>query len=223
MGLDECQPSGNPSQVPEIEASCLMEEQDQDLSSSIGSSDITCISAFYANTSHNTTKQPDLSKGIMMYESEETTEWSRLQHDDDDEDDGIMMMMMMMMMFPGSAFSLSEVNAHCPALEEKVHPTADSSCLAVLCQDLESQDKEKKGTTSRFSFCLVFREDEGAQGNLGEDGVAVECQIQSGFDGSLEHSSLAVCLPLQSAAVMQCNTGTIVPLICGIKLFENFK
>lgn len=53
--------------------------------------------------------------------------------------------------------------------------------------------------------------------------MAVDCQIKSGFDGFLQHLSLAVCLPLQSAAVMQCNTGTIVPLICSIKLFENLK
>lgn len=70
---------------------------------------------------------------------------------------------------------------------------------------------------------LGFQEGEGAQENLGEDGVSVECQIQSGFDGSFKHPSSAVCLLLQSAAVMQCNTGTIVPLIWGIKLFENFK
>lgn len=42
-------------------------------------------------------------------------------------------------------------------------------------------------------------------------------------DGFLEHDLSAVCLPLQSAAVIQRNTGIIVPVICRIKLFENFK
>lgn len=47
--------------------SCLMEKHAQDLSSFTGSSDITCISSFHANTSHNTTKQPDLSKGVSIW------------------------------------------------------------------------------------------------------------------------------------------------------------
>lgn len=96
--------------------------------------------------------------------------------------------------FPGPAFSLTEVNAHCSALGEKVHPTAESSCLSVPCQDLKSQDKTKKGTTSWFPLCLVFREGEWAQGNLAEDGVAVGCQIQCVFDGSLEHPSFSCLL-----------------------------
>lgn len=53
--------------------------------------------------------------------------------------------------------------------------------------------------------------------------MATDCQIQSASGGFLECNSSAVCLPLQSTAVIWCNTGTIVPVICRIKLFENFK
>lgn len=60
-------------------------------------------------------------------------------------------------MFPGPAFSLSGVNAHCLALEEKVHPTGNSSCLAVPCQVLKSQEKEKKGKSFMIYILLGFQ------------------------------------------------------------------